>query len=372
MRVRRQQRRAGDAAVTAPDPSWLLPRHADRQRMIDMDRRLRPIRVKALGVLAIALVLSAPWLGIWTLLPLLLAGALFWIAEGLMERISRPEYLIFTAWAGSQVVIAASVIATQDPTSMTLAWLAIPIVTLGARFSVRGVVVGVAMTLVLVAAVPLAIDAGAAVENPSVVIAAMALVIGTALLSTPLMRSDIEHRDEAVLDPLTGMLNRKALTTRVRELEQQSAVNREPVAVITLDLDNFKQVNDTLGHAEGDAVLREVAYVLRKRLRAFDLSYRLGGEEFVVLLPGAELERALELAEGLCSAVREISGFGELSVTASLGVSASRPGERFDFEAVFDEADQALYRAKAEGRDRAFARRPTIPSPEPALEMAPA
>ncbi len=105
-------------------------------------------------------------------------------------------------------------------------------------------------------------------------------------MSTVLRDSDVEHRGAAILDPLTGMLNRAALMNRTGEIEGQSVLTGEPVAVILLDLDRFKLVNDSRGHATGDTVLREVAYRLRKQLRAYDLLYRLGGEEFVVLLLG--------------------------------------------------------------------------------------
>ncbi len=131
--------------------------------------------------------------------------------------------------------------------------------------------------------------------------------------STVLRDSDVEHRGAAILDPLTGMLNRSALDNRTAEIEHQSQLTGAPVAVIVADLDHFKAVNDTHGHATGDAVLHEVAYRLRKELRAYDTAYRLGGEEFVVLLLG---------------------------------------GSDAD---VFARADAALYRAKAEGRDRVIA-----------------
>ena len=118
------------------------------------------------------------------------------------------------------------------------------------------------------------------------------------------MRSDIQHRSDAVIDQLTGMLNRKALGVRALELAQQSEVTGEPVGVIVADLDHFKHVNDTRGHTVGDAVLKEVAYLLRKQLRAFDLAYRLGGEEFLILVPGSDIDHAAELAERLREAVR--------------------------------------------------------------------
>lgn len=98
-------------------------------------------------------------------------------------------------------------------------------------------------------------------------------------------------------------------------------------------------------------MLVDVAYLLRKRLRAFDLAYRIGGEEFVVLLPGAGLGEAETVARDLWSSLRTTPVAG-LHVTASLGVPVSEPGAPFVFDATFQAADAALYRAKAEGRDR--------------------
>src|SRR6202011_4884166 len=168
----------------------------------------------------------------------------------------------------------------------------------------------------------------------------------------PLMRSDIQHRSDAVIDQLTGMLNRKALTVRVQELTQQSAVTGEPIGVIVGDLDHFKEINDTHGHSVGDVVLKEVAYMLRKQLRAFDLAYRLGGEEFLILLPGSDIAHAENLAERLRARVGSEPGAGGVPVTMSFVGGASAAEEAFDYETVFAKADAALYEAKRKGRDR--------------------
>jgi diguanylate cyclase (GGDEF)-like protein len=163
------------------------------------------------------------------------------------------------------------------------------------------------------------------------------------------MRSDLQHRSAAIIDPLTSMLNRSALAARVAELAQQALVVNQPIGLIVGDLDHFKQINDTHGHAAGDAVLRDVAYRMRKHLRAFDLAYRLGGEEFLVVLPGANARQAAEIAEDLRAAVAGAPVAG-VPVTMSFGVSAAQPGH-FDYEAVFEKADLALYEAKDAGRD---------------------
>ena len=121
--------------------------------------------------------------------------------------------------------------------------------------------------------------------------------------------------------------------------------------MILLDLDRFKLVNDSRGHATGDTVLREVAYRLRKQLRAYDLLYRLGGEEFVVLLLGGTPAATSATAEQLRAAIPPTRS----SASTSPSPSASprrRAARAFVWDDVFNRADAALYRAKADGRDR--------------------
>jgi diguanylate cyclase (GGDEF)-like protein len=332
--------------------SWLIRNDSDRERMLDMDRRLRPIRLRTFAVLAIALLASGPWVGWWTVGPLLLAAGVFWLADSRIESTVRPEYWMFAAWAGTEAIIASSVALTGHSAVSMLAMLAIPIVTLSARFSSRGILIGVATTLGLMIAVAFGTNAHAVVDNPPLLIAPLAVVVAVAMLSTALMHSDVEHRSKAVIDELTGLLNRNALQVRAHELEQQSVITGEPVAVILGDFDDFKQVNDSVGHAGGDAVLKDVAYLLRKRLRAFDLAYRLGGDEFLVLVPGADLESAATLADELREAVASGTIGERVHVTMSFGVSASQREEVFDYAAIFRLADEALYEAKRAGQDR--------------------
>jgi len=342
--------------------SWLLPDDTGRPRMLDMDRRLQPIRRAALGVLALGLLITGPWVGWWTLLPLLIAGALFAGADAVMDRVARPEYWIFAAWTGSQIAIAISVLLAGGPSSPAMAWFAIPVVTLSTRFSLRGVVTGVAITLALMLAVAYGSDTGAVIDDPTLLVMPFVLVLAVGILSTALMRSDVQHRSEAVIDPLTGMLNRKALQNRVEELRQQATVNGDPIGVIVLDVDHFKLVNDSVGHAVGDAVLRDVAYLIRKDLRAFELAYRLGGEEFLVLLPGADRDQCLLLAEQLRESVSVARFAGDLEVTVSCGVAATCRDEPLeDFDALVAVADGALYEAKRLGRNRVGVPRSGMP-----------
>jgi diguanylate cyclase (GGDEF)-like protein len=349
----------------------LFPEDMDRERMLDMDRRLQPVRRWSILVLAAALVACGPWLGFWTLVPLAIAASFFNLADSRMEVSDHPEYGIFAAWAASEVIIAIAVALAGGPTIPTMSWFAIPIVTLSARFSHRGVVAGVALTLVLMFAVAFGVDARGVIEYPPYLIVPVALVVSIAILGTALMRSDIEHRGEAVVDQLTGMLNRKALEYRKEELAQQSAVSGEPVGMIVCDLDHFKEVNDSAGHVEGDAVLADVASRIRAELRAFDLAYRIGGEEFLVLIPGAGIDETTQLAERLRGRIAASPLADGHEMTMSFGVSASHRGDAFHYDTVFGVADAALYQAKGGGRDRVRSGRSSKVNGGPAASPSP-
>ena len=329
--------------------SWLCRDGMDRARLLDMEKRIRPVRAAAMLILGVALLVSAPRYGLWTLVPLAIAAALFEGADRRLQESERPEFLMFAAWAGTELTIAVALVLSGGPQEVLLSWLAIPVVTLSARFSLRGVYIGVALALALVVAVALIMDAQAVSDDPTVVIAPSAVVLTVATLSTALMRSDLKYRGQAVLDPLTGMLNRNALSDRVAELSQQSALSGDPVGLVIGDIDGFKPINDQRGHATGDEVLRELSRVLRARLRAFDLVYRIGGEEFLILLPGADASEARAVADALREAVAEEAFLDGLRMTMSFGVAASDRGDSFHYDEVFRRADSAMYEGKRRG-----------------------
>jgi diguanylate cyclase (GGDEF)-like protein len=174
-------------------------------------------------------------------------------------------------------------------------------------------------------------------------------------------RSEARARELALTDPMTGCANRRALEDRVRgELDHARRTGR-PVTVIVTDIDRFKRVNDTYGHAVGDEVIRHVAATIRGGIRTSDVVARYGGEEFCVLLRDADVEAAHALAERLRVAVRSRAvraGRVELQVTASFGVAVYDATAEDSWEALFRRADAALYRAKESGRDRVESNRP--------------
>jgi diguanylate cyclase (GGDEF)-like protein len=154
-------------------------------------------------------------------------------------------------------------------------------------------------------------------------------------------------------DGLTGLANRRSFFNEARHVINKGDQSIGSGAILFIDVDHFKSVNDTFGHAVGDAVLCELASVLRSTISEGDLAARLGGEEFAVLLASAGRGRIFQVAERIrrdTKAIATAIGLGRREVTVSIGVSMYRPGQ--NLEAVLISADQSLYAAKAQGRDR--------------------
>jgi diguanylate cyclase (GGDEF)-like protein len=250
---------------------------------------------------------------------------------------------------------------TGGPRSPALPMLLLGVVTLPARFTGRGVVAGVLFTALVMLGSSAGMDLAGYLEDPTYVNGSLGCLVGLASCSYALMRSEVDQRTRAILDPLTGLLNREALRDRFAELAEQAALTGASVALVACDLDRFKAINDRFGHERGDSVLKDVAYLMRKNLRSFELVYRLGGEEFLVVLPGASPAEAEVVAERLRVAIEDGRPAG-LDVTASMGVAACQ-GADVAFKPLFGLADAALYEAKRGGRNRVV----TLGADEPRL-----
>lgn len=163
-------------------------------------------------------------------------------------------------------------------------------------------------------------------------------------------------RTLAIQDALTGLLNRRGMDEAIDRELARAIRERAPVGVVICDVDRFKEVNDRFGHPGGDQVLRAVARRLQEHLRAADVLGRLGGEEFLVLLPSCDTADSVLAAERLCAAVAghpfSVGDGHEVRVTASFGVAASDCWPEADAETLVIAADRALYRAKVNGRNR--------------------
>jgi two-component system, cell cycle response regulator len=178
---------------------------------------------------------------------------------------------------------------------------------------------------------------------------------------TDFLREKLDYSLEmAVTDALTGLHNRRYMAGQLQAFVSRAGLGGEPVSVLVMDIDHFKAVNDGFGHDAGDEVLREFAVRLATNVRAVDLPCRLGGEEFVVVMPGTDMEDARRIAERIRRDVgstpfRVMGGRESLTVTISIGVAAcSSPGDTP--EALLKRADEGVYEAKAAGRDRVIAR----------------
>jgi diguanylate cyclase len=164
-----------------------------------------------------------------------------------------------------------------------------------------------------------------------------------------------ELREMATTDFLTGLSNRRHFMARIeQELARVQRLDAQQATVLVLDLDHFKQINDTHGHAAGDAVLRHFAVLLRSELRKIDTAGRMGGEEFAIILPGADPVAAQAFGERLCQKVAEtpvMHGGQAIRVMVSIGIAAMTPRDA-SADAALIRADWALYRAKEGGRNR--------------------
>ncbi len=190
-------------------------------------------------------------------------------------------------------------------------------------------------------------DGGGSIALLAVAAAAL-LALGLAALSNTLSRTEDELDLAAMAwsDGLTGVANRRRLD---RDLAARSNGNAGPTAVIMVDVDHFKQVNDTYGHQVGDEVLREIGALLSAQVRHDDIVYRYGGEEFCILLPEASQSDARMIADRIVAAARSIELPGGNHVTVSVGVADGHPN---DVAITLETADRALYAAKAGGRNR--------------------
>lgn len=162
----------------------------------------------------------------------------------------------------------------------------------------------------------------------------------------------------ATLDPLTGLYNRRAFMDLAQKALSLAGRQKEPISLLTADLDHFKQINDMFGHYAGDAALKEFACVLRSQLRAYDLYARFGGEEFVVLLPNTDRGGAFGIAERirLLTEACRMPSIPDLKFTVSIGVKCRGPEEGLGLEELIKRSDEALYMAKTGGRNRVFMR----------------
>jgi diguanylate cyclase (GGDEF)-like protein len=350
--ILRDALRAEPGSGSSSESLAAIRAEARRERLLDMERRMRRYRAACFAILALALTSASAEVGWLWLAPLAAGFCGFAIADRFMRASPHPGLWVAGAWGLLPLLLGAAVIASGGAASPALMWFALPAVTLGVRFEPWGMAVGTGYLLLVFLASTVALDPTVAAAHSQSLIAAAALILSTVILSGALVESDRAHRRRSTLDPLTGLFNRNALEQRLAELDGQPSEDGLSHALLLCDLDHFKRVNDKLGHAAGDAVLKDVADTMRAVLRAGDSIYRIGGEEILVVLPGANEKDAVGIAERLRQAVRKRRPAG-VEVTISIGAAVSGP-PRVNTDDLVARADVALYSAKAGGRDQVF------------------
>lgn len=344
----------------------------ERARVLDINRRLVPYSRWAIGLILLAGLAGVPAYG-WAPLAAMIVGALVYeIVQRRVRQLERPELALVALLMLAQLFIAAGIALAHGPSLYLLSVLSFPLMFAAAIFPSRTVRLVTALSVLLVIGLAFAIDAATVLRLPPLLIGPAIFLVTLPLLMETACDLDAESRSSVVVDRLTGLLNRAALPPRLAELSHCARTTGQPVAVVIGDVDRFKVVNDENGHAAGDVALKEIAYCLRKSLGPFQPIYRLGGEEFLILLPDTDAARAAVVAEQLRQAIAT-TPVSQLELTMSFGVSDSSPDVGFDFDAGFERADAALYEAKAAGRDRVvLARQSSTPTPPLASGVAPA
>jgi diguanylate cyclase (GGDEF)-like protein len=333
--------------------SWLCPTPLDRARVLETNERIRRPRVLGLMLLVVACAAASPWLGWVPACATLATIAVGAAANRRVPRSRRPELLVLGLITVNAALLAVAAAASGGPTSPMLTLNAVVVTAAAAYFRERGVaaVCGIAIAAILAAS--LIPHPARLLEHPALPIVTIAMVGALAVYQRVGVLAELDHRRRSVVDPLTGALNRHALASRFAELRAQAASTGQPICTIACDLDRFKRINDLYGHARGDRVLKDAVRAMRSVLRGFDSLYRLGGEEFLIVLPRTTIEQGSEVAERVRAAV-ELARPGGLDVTVSLGVAACI-GSDVDYGTVVARADRALYAAKRRGRNRVVA-----------------
>ncbi len=294
-----------NAREHAATGNWLVRDDVQRRQLLELNRALRE---KAKGAFLLGFALggvSAIQYGWQIMLAPAVMAAIYVLVEHHIERFRHPEYALGLGWIGLQTSFLISGLLANSAMVFAFPLLLVLLIGSSAVFPPRGVIVGVVLTVFITIAVGVAEAPALMGEAPGILAFYLVLVVSIGALGTTIGRSTIEYRDLGIVDQLTGLFNRGALVSRVAELTHRSASESSPVALVVADVDRFKAINDSYGHATGDAVLREIGYRVRKNLRAFESAYRIGGEEFVILLDEVDWQHAEQVALRLREAIGE-------------------------------------------------------------------
>lgn len=213
----------------------------------------------------------------------------------------------------------------------------------------RRIAVPVSLALLAGTTVLVQIHAGSGMAVRAFVALLLTIVIVNIILS---VINDLHERlvAQTLTDPLTGAFNRRHMEACLDDVIERQRRSQASAALLLIDIDHFKPINDRFGHAAGDTVLRTVVALIADRVRRLDRLFRIGGDEFLLLLPDTDGAAALIVAEELRNLIAGTSMSGAARVTVSIGIAVLQPGQQMD--AWMQQADAALYQAKQQGRNR--------------------
>jgi diguanylate cyclase (GGDEF)-like protein/putative nucleotidyltransferase with HDIG domain len=295
------------------------------------------------GAVGVTLLLCAPWLGWWTLILFAASAANLLSVDWRMARSSRPERVSVDAIVITLALLATGAALSGGPKSPALPWLVLPAAMVAARFRPRVVAAAVAVTVAAILAVTLALDPHATLRDPVPVLTTLALLVAVVSIVRALQAAELHQRDEATVDPLTGLANRRQLAFDLNAVWEQLSSER-PVRLVMFDLDGFKAYNDNFGHLGGDMLLRRLAQAFKRAVGQGGCAYRLGGDEFCALL----WADAGEAMIGDCLQALSATGDG-FYITASYG-SVMLPAEAGETQAALQLADERMYAYKDSSR----------------------
>ncbi len=336
-------RRAADEMVGGMSESWLCPTDRDRGRVLDASARVRMIRKVGSGAVGVTLLISAPWLGWWTLILFALSALNLLSVDLRMARSAHPERVSVSAILITLALLAIGVVLSGGPVSPALPWLVLPAGMVAARFRPQVVVAGLALTVAVILTVTLGFDPRATLHDPVPVFATLALLTAVVSIVWALQSAELHQRGEATIDPLTGLANRRQLAQDLDAVWAEASSGR-PLRLLLFDLDGFKAYNDSFGHLGGDLLLSRLAQAFKRAVGGSGCAYRLGGDEFCALLWADSGEAMV----GDCLQALSAEGDG-FSITSSYG-SVTLPVEAADPELALQLADERMYAHKDTSR----------------------
>ncbi|MDA0182009.1 GGDEF domain-containing protein [Solirubrobacter phytolaccae] len=282
----------------------------------------------------------------FSIVPTLVALGLGLLAVTMGRRLPRDAMLVF-GFVGTAVVgVAVGSTRGYSDAAIVYCW---PVLWVASFYGTRATAAVVVWVGAVHGAALAALPDGDASVDRWVDVTVTVIVVGVVVrvLAARNERLVEELSTEARIDPLTRLHNRRAFDERLAAETARAVRDRTSLAAVAFDIDHFKRVNDEHGHEFGDRVLQWVAKILAQETRGADVTARVGGEEFVVLLPGTAIGGAEELAERVRKSVER--GGGPVAITISAGVAAAIPsGPK---HGLVEAADRALYRAKGDGRN---------------------